>query len=141
MNTGNNILPLLESCSSHTENTMMNIPCECGRGTLFLFSPLLPTESECEKRRLLKLCPVFCTEQQRREEKKRKEKTNEVALIVVITLQLCYSDFCPSWKHIHPYPQTTCILRNAGYVYRILTDKNVSVTRTGFYCIWIGELV
>lgn len=51
------------------------------------------------------------------------EKNTKLALIAVITLQLCNSDMFPKLKHIHLYPQTTCILKTAGYGYPVLTCK------------------
>lgn len=76
---------------------MMNFLCECGR-TLF-FSLCSSNWVRVRKEEAVKLCPVFCTEQERRQGKKNKKQ--ELALVTVITVWLYNSNILPGLMNIH----------------------------------------
>lgn len=72
LNTEDSSRSIIKTYHLHIGNIMMNFLCECGR-TLF-FSLCSSNWVRVRKEEAVKLCPVFCTEQQRRQGKK-KQKT------------------------------------------------------------------
>lgn len=120
-----------------------------GEGHFFFLFFLLATESEWEKRRLWNSAQSPAQSSRGGREKKRKKKKAELALIAVITLQLCNSDICPSLKNIHLYhlnhlhsPQN-CWLRVWHLHQTKISPSHAGDTHfiTGMRCIWIGERV
>lgn len=88
---------LIKSFHLLIENIMMNFLWKCGRRTVSFFFPLpcSPNWVRVRKEEAVKLCPVFCTEQQRR------QKKQELALVTVITLWLYNSIIFPGLINIH----------------------------------------
>lgn len=98
LTTEDNSLSIIKSFHLHIENIMMHFLWECGRRTGFSFFFSLPcflNWVRVRKEEAVKLCPVFCTEQQRR------QKKQELALVTVITLWFYNSNIFPGLINIH----------------------------------------
>ena len=120
-----------------------------GEGHFFFSSFSLPL-SQSEKRGGFETLPsLLHRAAEEGGKKKGKKKKAELALIAVITLQLCNSDICPSLKNIHLYhlnhlhsPQN-CWLRVWHLHQTKISPSHAGDTHfiTGMRCIWIGERV
>lgn len=110
LNTGDSNRSIIKTYHLHIGNIMMNFLCECGR-TLF-FSLCSSNWVRVRKEEAVKLCPVFCTEQQRRQGKKTKNRNWPLSQLLHFG---CITEtFFPVWWTFISNIWTTCTLGAAG---------------------------